>query len=91
MTPAAPFDPDRSLFDPDTVRRAFSLLVPADGVAEVRALEATSRNDRFPGVWFGYFTDADALLSAADAAAYAAKRAGRNAVRLAPRPLTADP
>ncbi|HEX8914495.1 MAG TPA: hypothetical protein VF796_19255, partial [Humisphaera sp.] len=52
------------LFDPAEVRRAFTLLVPAGGVAEVRALEATHAADRYPGIWYGYFTDPDALVRA---------------------------
>jgi putative DNA primase/helicase len=63
VTPAKP--PARKpLFDADEVARAFRLLVPAGGVAEVRALEATHASDRYPGVWYGYFTDPDALVAA---------------------------
>ena len=54
--------PDKPRFDPDEVRRAFPLFCPPGRVAEVRALEATHAADRYPGTWFGYFTDADALV-----------------------------
>jgi putative DNA primase/helicase len=63
--PAAPGRPaPKPLFDPAAVARSFRLIVPADGVAEVRALEATHVADRYPGVWYGYFTDPDALVAA---------------------------
>ena len=49
------------LHDLQAIRRQFRLLVGDGNVTELRALEATTKDDRYPRTLFGYFNNADDL------------------------------
>src|SRR4051794_5259627 len=55
--------PASRLFDPAAVVRTFNLFVRPGDVHEVRIIEGVVTGDRFPGIYFGYFNDADRLAS----------------------------
>jgi hypothetical protein len=54
------------LVDLQEVERALSLFLPSGQVTEIRALEATSQGDRWPGTYTGYFDGARDALAALD-------------------------
>ena len=60
MTPHPTPQPDR-----EAIVQTFDLIVGTGNVTELRALDATVGNDRWAGVFSGYFNDAQAFADAA--------------------------
>ena len=62
---AAAYDKPRPPFyDPAEVRRLWELIVAPGQVVEVRVLNATTIDDRWPQTYFGYFDDVEKLIAA---------------------------
>ena len=61
---ATPEVKPKPLYDSQAVIEAVRLLIDADQITELRALEATTAKDRWPHTASGYFDDADKLAVA---------------------------